>query len=388
VYGDADPSLTYQITGGSLAFSDVFSGALARISGENVGSYAIGQGTLSAGSNYMLTFIGANFSITVRPITVTAAAKTKIYGDPDPALTYQITSGSLAFSDIFSGTLTRAAGETVGTYAISQGTLALTNNYALTFVGANFTITARPITVTANPQAKVYGYADPSFTFHISSGTLVGSDAFSGALSRVSGENVSDYAITQGTLALNANYALTFVSANLSITPRPIGITADPQTKIYGDNDPVFTYHISSGTLVGNDTFSGALSRASGENIGSYLINPGSLTLGTNYTLSLTAANLTITPRPISVMAHQQRILSYRRRLYRQPDPHGWRKHRNVQHQSRNAGAKHELHAFICQRPSDDQRSPCHRDGRRPDQSVWKPGSRADVSPEQRLAGV
>ncbi len=32
---------------------------------------------------------------------------------------------SLAFSDAFSGALTRVAGENVGTYAIKQGTLAL-----------------------------------------------------------------------------------------------------------------------------------------------------------------------------------------------------------------------------------------------------------------------
>ena len=54
--------------------------------------------------------------------------------------------------DSFSGALTRVAGEDVGTYAITQGTLALSTNYTLTYVGANLTITARPITVTADGQ--------------------------------------------------------------------------------------------------------------------------------------------------------------------------------------------------------------------------------------------
>ena len=36
----------------------------------------------------------------------------------------------------------REPGEDEGTYAILQGTLALTTNYALTYVGADFTITA------------------------------------------------------------------------------------------------------------------------------------------------------------------------------------------------------------------------------------------------------
>jgi hypothetical protein len=63
-------------------------------------------------------------SILQRPITVTADSKTRIFGTPDPALTYQITSGSLVSGDSFTGNLARAAGSTVGSYAISQGTLA------------------------------------------------------------------------------------------------------------------------------------------------------------------------------------------------------------------------------------------------------------------------
>jgi hypothetical protein len=63
-----------------------------------------------------------------------------LVGAADPALTYAITSGSLAFADAFTGAITRAAGETAGVYPITQGTLALTSNYDLTFVGANFTI--------------------------------------------------------------------------------------------------------------------------------------------------------------------------------------------------------------------------------------------------------
>ena len=79
-------------------------------------------------------------------------------------------------------------------------------------------------------------------------GTLVYTDAFSGALTRAAGENVGTYAINQGTLALSANYTLTYVGANLTITPRPITVTADAKTKVYGDADPALTYHITSGT--------------------------------------------------------------------------------------------------------------------------------------------
>jgi hypothetical protein len=110
-----------------------------------VSAYAIQKGSLALSANYTLTYVGANLTITPRPITVKADAKSKIYGQADPALTYQITSGSLAFSDAFTGALTRVAGESVGKYAILQGSLALTANYTLTYIGADLTISDKLI---------------------------------------------------------------------------------------------------------------------------------------------------------------------------------------------------------------------------------------------------
>jgi hypothetical protein len=145
VYGDADPALTYAVTSGTLVAGDSFSGSLAREESENAGTHAISQGTLALSPNYTLTFNAAKLKITPRPITVTANDTSKTEGDADPALTYTITSGSLAFSDAFAGALTREAGEAAGTYAITQGTLQLTPNYTLNFVGGTFTIAPPPV---------------------------------------------------------------------------------------------------------------------------------------------------------------------------------------------------------------------------------------------------
>ncbi|MBE5322368.1 hypothetical protein IM793_24725, partial [Pedobacter sp. MR2016-19] len=109
--------------------------------GENVGTYAINQGTLALNGNYTLTYVGADLTIGAKTITVTAAAKSKTYGDADPALTYAF-APALVTGDGFSGSLNRSPGEDVGTYAINQGTLALSSNYTLTFVGADLTIGA------------------------------------------------------------------------------------------------------------------------------------------------------------------------------------------------------------------------------------------------------
>ena len=99
-------------------------GSLSRASGENVGSYAISQGTLSAGGNYTIAFTGANFAITQALLNVTANPLSKVYGSADPALTFAASgfvNGNSAA--LLTGSLTRAAGENVGSYAIGQGTL-------------------------------------------------------------------------------------------------------------------------------------------------------------------------------------------------------------------------------------------------------------------------
>ncbi|NBS50279.1 MAG: hypothetical protein EBS97_06700, partial [Verrucomicrobia bacterium] len=62
VYGQIDPTLTYSPSSSLLA-GDSFSGSLVREAGESAGEYNILQGTLSAGGNYQINFMGAKFTI-------------------------------------------------------------------------------------------------------------------------------------------------------------------------------------------------------------------------------------------------------------------------------------------------------------------------------------
>ncbi|TDO19066.1 MBG domain-containing protein [Pedobacter duraquae] len=308
VYLGTEPTLAYTTPAGSLKTGDFFTGALARAAGEAVNTYAINQGTLTAGSNYTITFTGANFAITPKTVTVTATAgQSKVYGAADPVFAYT-PDAPLATGNTFTGTLARAAGEGVGTnYAINVGTLSAGANYSISFVPANFAITAKPITVTATAgQRKVYGSVDPAFAYTTPAGSLVGTDGFTGALTRAAGEHVGTaYAINQGTLTAGNNYTISFVPADFAITAKPIAVAATAgQSKVYGDADPVFAYTAPAGSLVNNDTFSGALTRATGENVGAaYAINQGTLTAGSDYTITYTGANFAITAKPITVAA-------------------------------------------------------------------------------------
>ncbi|HFQ5889396.1 two-partner secretion system adhesin CdrA [Pseudomonas aeruginosa] len=319
VYGDLDPALTYQVSGlkrGDTAGAVLNGGSLSRVAGENVGVYGINQGGLGlVSSNYTLNYQGNNLTITKALLNVIADAKTKVYGDADPSLTYQVSglkNGDTAGAVLNGGSLSRVAGENVGVYGINQGGLGLVSaNYDLSYQGNNLTITKALLNVIADAKTKVYGDADPSLTYQVSglkNGDTAGAVLNGGSLSRVAGENVGVYGINQGDLALNSgNYDLSYQGNNLTITKALLNVIADAKTKVYGDADPSLTYQVSglkNGDTAGAVLNGGSLSRVAGENVGVYGINQGDLALNSgNYDLSYQGNNLTITKALLNVIA-------------------------------------------------------------------------------------
>ena len=89
--------------------------------------------TDTADYNSVTTAVTINVSPAL--LTVTANAKTKVYGSADPALTYQASGFQLGdtAASVLTGGLTRAAGEHVGSYAISQGSLTADSDYTISF---------------------------------------------------------------------------------------------------------------------------------------------------------------------------------------------------------------------------------------------------------------
>ena len=138
-----------------------------------------------------------------------------------------------------------AASAAVGSDAIvpSAATGTGLNNYNISYVAGALTITPATLGVTANPQSKVYGQGDPGLTY-AATGFENGdtSSILSGCLERAGGENVGSYAIGEGTLSAGSNYTIGFIGNDLTITPATLGVTADPQSKVYGQGDPGLTY--------------------------------------------------------------------------------------------------------------------------------------------------
>jgi filamentous hemagglutinin family protein len=221
IYGDADPALTYTSSG--LLFSDVLTGSLGRTGGQNVGNYAINQGSLN-NPNYAITFTGNTLSITPRSITVAATVASKVYGDADPNL-FMVGGSGLAPWDtnasVFTGSLGHTGGENIGTYTITQGSLLANANYSVaSFTGNNLLITPALLTVVANSQNKVLGTPDPLLTYMTYGLKLNDSAAttLSGQLDRDVGDTIGTYSINQGSLTLlSSNYTMTYVAGTFRI---------------------------------------------------------------------------------------------------------------------------------------------------------------------------
>ena len=324
VYGAADPTLTYQVSG--FQFSDdeatVLSGALSRAIGEHVGGYAISQGSLAANSDYTIAFTGDSLTITPATLSVAANAQTNVYGAVDPALTY-VASG-FQFSDtevtVLSGALARAAGEHVGSYAIGQGTLAADSDYTISFTGSTLTITPATLTVTADAQTKVYGQADPALTYAATGFQFsdTAGSVLTGGLTRASGKGAGGYAITQGTLAADSDYTISFTGSTLTITPAPLSVIVNAKTRVYGQANPTLTGTVS-GILNGDAVtvnYTTTATPASGVVARGYPITVGSLS-GPNagdYSVtvpgaSVTPAVLTITKAHLTVTADAKNML-------------------------------------------------------------------------------
>ncbi|RYF48329.1 MAG: hypothetical protein EOO38_10355, partial [Cytophagaceae bacterium] len=77
----------------------------------NAGVYTV-TANISGGTNYEGQTLTAQLSIDKKALTITALAKTKIYGDTDPSLTYTVTG--LLGNETLSGVLSRTNGENVG----------------------------------------------------------------------------------------------------------------------------------------------------------------------------------------------------------------------------------------------------------------------------------
>ena len=262
-YGQSDSPLTYTFSDPTgLLNKEAFIGGLSRVPGDDAGTYAIDQGTLSAGSNYTIEVTEEVFTIDPYQLSVAiGGAPSGYYGnDPDlSGVTLTTTNDTeLQNSDTMesllgAGDITLAAmdGENPVTASTGVGNYTVTgtdgsDNYEITFTDGTYQVLPRPISITVNDQTAFYGAEQAELTYQVTTTAgeiaIVNNDLDDGrltiALSTQAGpsSSVGTYEITANVGGTNSNnYTIT---AN---TPGNYTIKAAELSVSFSD-DTVSTY--------------------------------------------------------------------------------------------------------------------------------------------------
>ena len=259
--------------------------------------------------NYKDVTVDYTLKVTRKAVTVTADNKSKVFGEKDPELTATVT-GTIG-KDTVEYTLSRKAGEDVGTYTITPSGKAEQTNYKVTYATGTLTITSQSIDPGTDPEkpnpdytgAKVNSPSDevydgkehkwiPTVTDKADKKLEAGKDY----TVEYSTKNFKDVGTIDVTITGIGNYTGT-VTRTYKITPKSVTVKAEDKTKVFGETDPKLTAKVD-GTL-GNDTVDYKLSRKDGEAAGKYEITVKGDKLQGNYTVTYVAGTLTITSQSI-----------------------------------------------------------------------------------------
>jgi hypothetical protein len=173
-YGTAIPAFTGSISG--LVNGDNITATYSSpaVAGSGVGTYTITPTLVDPDGrlvNYNVTTNPGALTISAVPLTVAANNATNNYGAAIPVLTGSITG--LVNGDNITATYSSpaVAGSGIGSYTITPALVdpdGRLGNYNVTTNSGALSITAVPLTVTANNAWRPYGVANPIFTGSIS----------------------------------------------------------------------------------------------------------------------------------------------------------------------------------------------------------------------------
>lgn len=213
--------------------STVLGGSLAQRATSGSGNFrydrqdgdAPGAANVGDGTTYVM--YRDRPSVTVTP---TDANNIKVYNGAgaDPPLAYGI-DGQLhgdTAAQIFTGSLGRAPGQNVGSYAMTSGTLADQLGYQVVFApGHTFGITPAPLLITVNDSNRYVGQQNPSFGASyrgfvggetMQSAGLQGQLAFFTTATSMSAPG--SYAVSASGLT-SGNYSIGYATGTLSVRP-------------------------------------------------------------------------------------------------------------------------------------------------------------------------
>ena len=282
-------------------------------------------------ANYEITLINGTLTVTPRPVTIETSTNTWVYDgtahsdgehwvaeESEYELAEGHTSKSSGLSEITDvGTL---ANEMSVAISDAEGR-DVTANYEITLINGTLTVTPRPVTIETATNTWVYDGTAHSDGKHwiaeeseyelaqghtskssdLSEITDVGSIAneMSIAISDAEGRDVT------------ANYEITFINGNLTVTPRPVTIETATNTWVYdgtahSDGEHWVAeeseYDLAQGHTSASFDLSGITNAGSIANEMSIAISDAEgRDVTANYEITLINGTLTVTPRPVII---------------------------------------------------------------------------------------
>ena len=299
---------TFNLTYENNAKTDVGS-YTAKVTGLGNDNYTLtgATGTEQAWSIVEASIAGATVELNQNSFTYNGS-------EQKPGVTVKLGDKTLTESDYtvtYSGNCTDA-----GTYTV---TVTGTGNYSGEAESQTYTIEKATVTPSISGTAsKTYDGTTAATGLSITLNGVVSADAVTAEAASYAYDNANaggNKTITANGITLSGedvgNYTLSADTATTTgtITPAALTVTAEAKSKTYGDADPELTYTATG--LVGEDKLTGALSRAEGENVGEHAITQGTLAAGSNYTLTFTGADLTITARIVTLSWSETTSFTY-----------------------------------------------------------------------------
>ena len=212
-------------------------------------------------------------------LTITANDQSKTYGQTVTFAGTEFNASGLKFNDtVTSVSLTSTGAAATATVAGSPYAIVPSaavgnglSNYNITYNNGLLTVAKKDATWTTNPNSKTYGDSDPvPLTTGSGSGFLAG-DNVTATYSRTAGETVagSPYhiAATLSPAGVLGNYNISNNGADFTINKKNATWTTNPNSKTYGDSDPVPLTTGSGSNFVAADNVAASYSRVAGENV-------------------------------------------------------------------------------------------------------------------------
>ena len=318
-YGDANPALTGNVTGEKNGETFTATYSTTAVATSAVGDYNITPAVTGATlSNYTVDLNKGTLKITAAALVVTAADKSREYGDANPALTGSYSGQKNSETFTISGSTTATATSVVGSYTIVPSVTGATlSNYDVIKVNGTLTIEKATLTITAADKGRQYGDANPAFTGSFSGQKNNETFTVGGSTTAVATSAVGSYTIVPSVTGTTlSNYNVTSVNGTLTITKAILTITAADKSRQYGIANPAFTGSYSGQKNSETFTISGSTTATAASAIGSYAIVP-SVTGATlsNYNVTPVNGTFTITKATLTITAADKS------RQYSDPNP-------------------------------------------------------------------